>query len=219
VREGLLDASDAIVGDASDVQFIHEIKPDPVKIVDLPRSAQQADEHREPRDDPEPTPTAAPLQPVELELEQLQEVRLAVEASLAEAEFDYVATYRYNERGLVVSIAADDILFETGSTRISRLGRRIVAAVARPLQRFPNDVLVEGHTDDVPLNRGGYTNWNLSTDRAVAVVNLLAADFGIDQRRLGAVGYGEFRPLVPNDSARNRALNRRVDVLVVAEGV
>jgi chemotaxis protein MotB len=94
-----------------------------------------------------------------------------------------------------------------------------VAAIASPLRRFPNDVLVEGHTDNVPLTRPGYTNWNLSTDRAVAVLSLLYGDLGIAQQRLGAAGYGEHRPLVPNNSDANRALNRRVDVLIVAEGI
>lgn len=216
VREGLLDASTAVVGDAAESRFPPEVRPGPEVLVEPPGGGEQDDEdgHQE---SPEPAPASAPLSPIDLE--QLHRVRDEVDASLVQAELDQHATYRFDERGVVVSIAADDVLFDTGSTAISPLGRRVVAAVARPLRGFPNDVLVEGHTDDVPLNRSGYTNWNLSTDRAVAVVNLLAGDFGIGQHRLGAVGYGQFRPIAPNDTARNRALNRRVDVLVVAKGV
>jgi chemotaxis protein MotB len=184
---------------------------------------QQAEE--EPEEEPEEAPTPEPVEPrpelppSNIDLDQLEAVRAAVDASLRQADLEHVATYRYEERGLVVSIAADDILFDTGSTRISRLGRSIVAAVAEPLSSFPNDVLVEGHTDDVPLDRDGYTNWNLSTDRAVAVLSLLATEHRIEQTRLGAVGYGEFRPVVPNDSPANRSMNRRVDILVVGQGV
>ena len=166
----------------------------------------------EAQEDSVPSPTPA------VELDQLRRVKAAIEDSLTDAELRHLADFRLDERGLVVSIAADDILFDTGSTRISALGRRIIAAVAGPLGQFGNDVLVEGHTDDAPLRRGSYTNWNLSTDRAVAVLSMLYADFGLDQSRLGAMGYGEFRPRVPNSNAQSRSLNRRVDILVAAEG-
>lgn len=127
-----------------------------------------------------------------------------------------VAEVRPDERGVVISVASDDVLFALGSADISRLGQRIVRAVASILDEVPNEVIVEGHTDDLPLQRrDGYDNWNLSTDRSVAVLQLLA-DNGVGPQRLIASGYGEHRPRVPNDSRRNRALNRRVDVVLVA---
>ena len=119
----------------------------------------------------------------------------------------------------MLQIASDDVLFPLGSADVSELGSEVIAAIAEVLEGFPNDVLVEGHTDDVPLQRPGYSNWNLSTDRAVAVVNLLIDEHGIEPSRLGAAGYADQRPRAPNDTPENRALNRRVDVLVVAAGV
>lgn len=163
---------------------------------------------------PSPTPTEEEDEPAREE--DLDAVRAAIIAALEVAGLPHVAEFRRDERGLVVSIATEGVLFDTGSTAISPRGERIVAAIARALARFPNDVLVEGHTDNVPLRRAGYTNWNLSTDRAVAVLQLLASGHGISPLRLGAVGYGEFRPLVPNSGPANRARNRRVDILVVA---
>lgn len=205
MREGLLDASSGLVADAMiDV-------PDPFVVPDLP-SVGEIVPSPPAQDSAASTPAPA------ADLDQLREVRAAVQGSLDAASLAHLAELRLDERGLVVSIAADDILFDTGSTRISPLGRRIISAVAGPLTGFPNDVLVEGHTDDAPLRRAGYTNWNLSTDRAVAVLSMLVEDFPISPHRLGAIGYGEFRPKVPNDSPQSRSANRRVDILVAAQG-
>ena len=210
---GMFDASPGIVGDAGDVvpqdvlADLQESLPPPV-----PAPAQdQQDEADDVGDQGDLPPTD--------DLEQLEDVQAAVLESLAAAGLSDLASFRFDGRGLVLSLATDNVLFASGSTEISPLGRDLIAAVAAPLQSFGNDIFVEGHTDDVPVGRAGYTNWNLSTDRAVAVVTLLATEHGITQDRLGAAGYAEYRPRVPNDSDRNRSTNRRVDVLVVAEGV
>ncbi len=167
-------------------------------------------------------PGAAELPPLEVTepseaaKRQLEEVRTALEKSLEQAGFSDVVSAELVRRGLIVSIAADDVLFSTGSAELTAEGRQIVAAVTNPLLTVPNDVLVEGHTDDVPLTRPGYSNWNLSTDRAVSVLRLMYSELGMPQQRLGAVGYGEFRPRVPNADAASRALNRRVDIVITA---
>lgn len=149
---------------------------------------------------------------------QLREVENALEQAFADVGFEGVADYRITTRGLVVSIASDNVLFGTGSTGVSAEGLGIVGTLADVLLAYPNDVIIEGHTDDVPLTRAGYSNWNLSSDRAVAVLNLLVEEHGMADDRLGVAGYADQRPRVANDSPANRALNRRVDVLVVAQG-
>jgi chemotaxis protein MotB len=149
---------------------------------------------------------------------QLREVERSLTEAFAGAGLPPAAAYRYDERGLTVSIAAEGVLFETGSADISQIGLRVIGAFAATLHGFPNQVFIEGHTDDVPLRRPGYTNWNLSTDRAVNVLTVLYRDHGFPQDRLGAVGYGEFRPMVPNDSPEHRTANRRVDLVVAALG-
>lgn len=211
--DGMFDASPALVGEVGNA-VPHELIGDitagmpPVEVI---RPAPDA------RDGGQPVETTT-LPPTD-DMEQLEAVQAAVVDSLEAAGLGDLASFRFDGRGLVLSLATDNVLFDSGSTDISALGRDLIAAIAGPLDAFGNDIFVEGHTDDVPVGRRGYTNWNLSTDRAVAVVSLLAAEHGIDQHRLGAAGYAEWRPRVPNDSARNRATNRRVDVLVVAEGV
>ena len=124
---------------------------------------------------------------------------------------------RREERGLVISIASDDVLFATGSAHIGVDGLEIVEVIAETLEQFENQIQVEGHTDDVPLRRPAYTNWNLSTDRAVAVLSRMIEEHGMSPDQVGAVGYGEFQPYASNETAAGRAQNRRVDVVVLDE--
>jgi chemotaxis protein MotB len=126
-------------------------------------------------------------------------------------------TFTVESRGLVATIATDHVLFDTGSTRVSAAGQQIIAAIAPTLSGISNRVLVEGHTDNVPLNQNGYTNWNLSTDRAVAVLQILQGSFGIDPARLSGAGYGEYHPVASDATAQGRAANRRVEVVVLTD--
>ena len=168
-----------------------------------------------------PEPTEEPDPPVDEESSepphQAIEIAEALRAALAaEGLPTDIAEVRPDERGVVISVASDDVLFPLGSASVSPLGKRIVKAVATIVDDLPNEVIVEGHTDNLPLRRQGYDNWNLSTDRAVAVLQLLR-DNDVDPRRLIATGFGEYRPRVANDSDEHRALNRRVDVVLVSE--
>lgn len=222
--EGLLDAGDGIVGD---VDTPSDLRPEAVRITEqMPERHVVDDEDDEEPDEAEEEPRdriegelAVDDDYDDRDLEQLREVRDELRESLVEAGHAEAADFRIDERGLVVSISADDVLFDLYSTDISEEGFEVVRAVAEPLEEVSNDVLVEGHTDDLPIARPDYSNWNLSTDRAVAVLELLYEEYDLEQDRLGAAGYGEHRPRVPNDSDENRALNRRVDVLVVAESL
>lgn len=147
----------------------------------------------------------------------MDEVEAALSRALAAEGLTELVEMRHEERGLVVSIASDDVLFALGSTDISELGMRVIRTVARTLGDFANDVLVEGHTDDLPLRRGAYTNWNLSTDRAVAVLGVMIDRYRFPPDQIGAVGYGEYRPLADNEQRSGRARNRRVDIVVLHE--
>ncbi len=153
-----------------------------------------------------------------LDLGQLAEVRDAIASALQAQGVESAIAFDLSSRGLIVSIAADDILFASGSTTMAAKGREVLARIAPVVAAFGNEIRIEGHTDDTPLNRGGYTNWNLSTDRAVAIVDVLAGEFGIESRRLSATGFGEHQPVVENDSATNRARNRRVEIVILAGG-
>jgi chemotaxis protein MotB len=107
----------------------------------------------------------------------------------------------------------NDVLFESGSASLKKAGQDAIAQVASVLTTF-NDrqFLVAGHTDDQAIHTAKFpSNWELSTARAVDVTRFLVAK-GMNPKMLGAVGYGEFDPVIANDSVENRAQNRRIEI-------
>ncbi len=122
-------------------------------------------------------------------------------------------------RGVVISLPEAGS-FAPGRAELSADGRLAMQDLAAALLQLPNQVRVEGHTDDLPIHGGPFaSNWELSTARATQVVQLLVEVCGLDPARLSAAGYGEYHPRVPNDSAQARARNRRVDIVVIDPAV
>ena len=122
-------------------------------------------------------------------------------------------TVDLTERGIRLTVL-DSIAFAPGSVVLHDRAREVLARVAEVVPPAMS-VEVEGHTDDVPIATATYpSNWELSAARAAAVVRFLSGEPGaLPPDRYVAVGYGEFRPRVANDSPDHRALNRRVTVL------
>src|SRR5581483_11916905 len=115
----------------------------------------------------------------------------------------------------------DRVLFDSGEAELKPDGAAVLRKVAALLQQHTNlQVHVVGHTDNVPIRsgRGRFaTNWELSTARATAAVRFLTEKGGVDPRRLGALGYGEFRPIADNATVEGRAKNRRIAVTILSE--
>lgn len=121
------------------------------------------------------------------------------------------------ERGLVISFK-DTLLFASGSDQLTPRAREIISGVGSALRQIPNYIRVEGHTDDLPINNGQFaSNWELSVMRAANVVHVLSEDAGLAPDRLSIVGYGQYRPLVANDDNLSRAMNRRVDIVILKQ--
>ncbi len=119
------------------------------------------------------------------------------------------------ERGLVISLK-EALLFRIGSADLTPEARNVVADVGQVLAKMPNNIRIEGHTCNLPINTSRYpSNWELSTARATNVVRYLVTQVGLKPEMLSATGYGEFRPIVPNNSEKNRVKNRRVDIVVL----
>lgn len=115
--------------------------------------------------------------------------------------------------GRMVLVLPNDVLFDSGKAELKPHGKNTLSAVAEVLatldkRRFQ----VAGHTDDQPIRYSGFpSNWELSTARALAVVNLLTKS-GMRPETLSAAGYGQFDPVQPNDTAENKAMNRRTEI-------
>lgn len=116
----------------------------------------------------------------------------------------------------------DRVLFDSGEAQLRSDGEAVLRKVAGFLVQHPElKIHVVGHTDNVPIRpaaRGRFpSNWELSTARATAAVRFLAEDCGVDPRRMGAVGYGEFRPVADNSTPEGRARNRRTAITILTD--
>jgi len=109
----------------------------------------------------------------------------------------------------------DAVLFDSGKTELKAGGSTALAKVAEVLGTMPDrSFLVAGHTDDVPIKTPRFpSNWELSSARAIEVVNYLVSK-GMKPQVLAAAGHGEFDPLVPNDSPEHKAQNRRIEIVL-----
>lgn len=120
-----------------------------------------------------------------------------------------------NERGLVICLK-EVLLFDSGSADLKPEAAETIKVVGRSIASMPNSFRVEGHTDNIPIHTAFFpSNWDLASKRAINVLEVLVNDAEINPEKLSAIGYGEYQPLVPNDSNLNRALNRRVDIVVL----
>ena len=125
------------------------------------------------------------------------------------------ATVKVSEQ-MVKIMLANPVLFGLGESELKPSAIAVLRQVARLLEDIPNAVLVEGHTDDRPIIGGKFrSNWELSTARAFSVIRYFIEEENIPPDRLSAVGYGEYRPLYPNDTEENRAMNRRIEINIV----
>jgi chemotaxis protein MotB len=114
----------------------------------------------------------------------------------------------------------DKILFSTGSATINEKGQATLLRVTQSLrQQQDRSILVEGHTDNVPISTALQnrfpTNWELSTARATSVVRFLQDAGDIEPERLSACGYSYYRPVASNDSEEERSQNRRIEIILV----
>ncbi len=120
-----------------------------------------------------------------------------------------------DERGIVIRIM-DKAFYDTGKADLKEKARATLDKIGPVIKNLPNEIRIEGHTDNVPINTYEFrSNWELSVRRATEVVRYLVERGGIPPERISAAGYAEYRPVAENDSEENRALNRRIEIIVV----
>jgi chemotaxis protein MotB len=148
---------------------------------------------------------------------QLAAARDAIDHALHAAGYTGAATYQIDERGLVVHIIADKVLFDSARADLRPEGARLLDTIAPTLQRLPNALRVEGHANNVPVDPNGQwpSNWELSAYRATTVLRHLLGD-GVPETRMSAAGYSDTEPLVPYTNPAALTLNRRVDIVVLS---
>jgi chemotaxis protein MotB len=126
-------------------------------------------------------------------------------------------TAEINERGLVIHIL-ESALFESGQATLKPEAMEPLDRIAAEIIKLPNQVRIEGHTDDLPIATARFpSNWELSSARATTIVHYLIDKHQLAPDRLSALGFGEFRPMIPNTSDGNRAKNRRVDIVILTD--
>ena len=116
-------------------------------------------------------------------------------------------------RGVVISMR-EAAFFASADDSVSSDTVPILEKVADVLNRLPNPIRMEGHTDSTPISNSRFrSNWELSTARAIAMMEALVTRFGVDRRRVAVAGYADNAPAATNDSVEGRARNRRVDII------
>ena len=121
------------------------------------------------------------------------------------------------EKGVVYVSISDKLLFRSGSYTVTSRAKAVLGKVAKVVNDKPEiEFMVEGHTDNVPIKADGILdNWDLSVKRATAVIRILQNDFDVSPERMTASGRSYYVPIADNDTARNRAKNRRTRIVIL----
>ena len=151
-------------------------------------------------------------------IQLLDDTRKSIESSLKDQIVAQNITIEDTDDKLKV-ILVDKILFDSGSCEVNEEGKRLLLILSETLNRDSmRQIVVEGHTDNVPL--GGQlrerfpSNWELSAARAASVIRLLQSDGGVEPNKLSLKGYGSYRPIAPNNTEEGRMQNRRIEIIL-----
>ena len=150
------------------------------------------------------------------EYEKLLSIQERIEDYIALNSLTDTLGTKLTGEGLLITVRTD-VTFDSGSAQVKSEGIEIAKQIAQLLETDPpHEVVINGHADDRPINNEEFaSNWELSTMRAIQFMYLLLEDVDIGPEWFSARGYGEYRPVVPNTSEENRAINRRVEVLIL----
>ena len=143
--------------------------------------------------------------------ELLERIKAAIKLELIKGEIQIESL-----EDRVVLRLKDRLVFPPGSAQLTNRARQVLDGLGEIFKLFDGEIVVAGHTDDIPPQKGPYrSNWELSAARAVAVVEYLIKKGYVVPEQVSAVGYGPSRPLYPNDTPEHRAANRRVEIVLL----
>jgi chemotaxis protein MotB len=163
----------------------------------------------------------AAMEELQREKETVTKAQKSLEQEMRSALESKEITISQLQGRLTVNIL-DHILYDSGEAVLKPEGEGVLQKIGGILEQYPKrQIHVIGHTDNIPIRASARdrfpSNWELSTARATAAVRFLQEKGGVDPRRLGAVGYGEFHPIADNSSSEGRAKNRRIALVVLPE--
>lgn len=152
----------------------------------------------------------------EIEDEALSNIAQQVSAYAVEKGISSNISFRSDERGLYISITGT-VLFPEAGANLTPQAKDFINIIFQRLKEMPNYILIEGHTDNRPLvnSREFPSNWELSSARSIRLIRYLIEEYKLDPERLSSAAYGEYKPLVPNDTPENMAKNRRVEIIIL----
>lgn len=166
-----------------------------------------------------PEPTAKELPKSADEDLQLELIAGEFEESFEDLIFEEKVSVQQKDDWIEISLD-DTVVFSSGGVEPIDEALPIIEKIARIMNGHENAMLIEGHTDNVPIRNSVFpSNWELSAARAASVVRYLALE-GVSANRMGAMGYGEFQPVARNDTREGKRKNRRVVLLISkSEGI
>ena len=140
-----------------------------------------------------------------------------VQSFIKQKNLEATVVIKTDNRGVIIQLR-ENILFESGKAEIIVNSKPVLDSINGLIANFPNDIVIEGHTDNIPISNYEYkNNWQLSSARALTVLEYFVSIKGqTHPERFKSTACGEYQPIVPNNSDVNRALNRRVNILIVA---
>jgi chemotaxis protein MotB len=137
-----------------------------------------------------------------------------IQSSLMQLEAKRVININIERRGVVVSLLERGI-FSSGEASLLPDSLVIIDQIASSLKGLPNQIKIEGHTDNIPIFNDEFSsNWELSSARALNILIYIINNHALDPTKLSATGYGEFRPIADNSTIEGREKNRRVDIVL-----
>ncbi|MBV1888978.1 MAG: flagellar motor protein MotD [Proteobacteria bacterium] len=146
--------------------------------------------------------------------EEQEDIKKVIESGFSELIKGGLLDVSGNKNRLEIELKSK-ILFEPGGAILQFEAEHVLSHLAIVLSGYENQILVEGHTDNIPIKTYHFpSNWEVSSARSAAVVNLFARE-GIEPKRMSVVGYGEFRPIADNQTKKGQQRNRRVVIVVM----
>jgi chemotaxis protein MotB len=149
------------------------------------------------------------------EVENLKEIEKKIADALAAAKLLNQVKFTINERGLVVTVVTNEVVFAGNRAELRPGGRKILSTIAPALAQLPNNIEVDGNTNQLKATTSYYpSGWELSAARASTTVRFLV-NHGLAKNRMSAVGFSDTKPLIDPKDPRAVTMNRRVDVVVL----